>query len=384
MTVPSPETIAARHGIATDTAWRAVVPPLYLSTTFAHEGMGGKGRFDYARTASPTRALLGEALAALEGGAGAVVTASGMAAIGLAFAPLPLRACVIAPHDCYGGTWRLLDALNRKGHLRVTFANFHDDQVLATALAASPAMVLIETPSNPLMRVYDLAAITAAAHAAGARVLVDNTFLSPALQRPFDFGADLVVHSTTKFLNGHSDVIGGVLIARDAAALEELAWWANCTGVTGAAFDAYQTLRGLRTLFVRIERQQATAGRLAALLAAHPAVTAVHYPGLATDPGHALAKRQQAGAGAVLSFKLAGAIDAARALTSRLKLFTLAQSLGGVETLIAHPATMTHGGMTEAARGTAGIGPGLLRVSVGLEAADELAADLSAALDALG
>jgi len=379
----APETIAVRHGIATDTAWRAVVPPLHLSTTFAHEGMGGKGRFDYARTASPTRALLGEALATLEGGAGAVVTASGMAAIDLAFAPLTLGARVIAPHDCYGGTWRLLDARARKGTLDVAFVDMADEAALAAALAPGVAMVLIETPSNPLMRVYDLAAITTAAHAARARVLVDNTFLSPALQRPFEFGADLVVHSTTKFLNGHSDVIGGVLIARDAAAVEELAWWANCTGVTGAAFDAYQTLRGLRTLFVRIERQQATAGKLAALLAAHAAVAAVHYPGLPTDPGHALAKRQQAGAGAVLSFELAGGIEAARALTERLRLFTLAQSLGGVETLIAHPATMTHGGMTDTARETAGIGPGLLRVSVGLEDANELAADFAAALDAL-
>lgn len=379
----APETIAVRHGIATDTAWRAVVPPLHLSTTFAHEGMGGKGRFDYARTASPTRALLGEALATLEGGAGAVVTASGMAAIDLAFAPLTLGARVIAPHDCYGGTWRLLDARARKGTLDVAFVDMADEAALAAALAPGVAMVLIETPSNPLMRVYDLAVITTAAHAARARVLVDNTFLSPALQRPFEFGADLVVHSTTKFLNGHSDVIGGVLIARDAAAVEELAWWANCTGVTGAAFDAYQTLRGLRTLFVRIERQQATAGKLAALLAAHAAVAAVHYPGLPTDPGHALAKRQQAGAGAVLSFELAGGIEAARALTERLRLFTLAQSLGGVETLIAHPATMTHGGMTDTARETAGIGPGLLRVSVGLEDANELAADFAAALDAL-
>lgn len=376
----APQTIAARHGIATDTAWRAIVPPIHLSTTFAHEGMGGKGRFDYARTASPTRTLLGEALAALEGGVGAVVTASGMAAIDLAFAPLPLRARVIAPHDCYGGTWRLLDARHLKGTLDVNFVDMHDENTLAEALPGA-AMVLVETPSNPLMRIYDIAAITKAAHAAGARVLVDNTFLSPALQRPFDLGADLIVHSTTKFLNGHSDVVGGVLIAREMSAVDELAWWANCTGVTGAAFDAYQTLRGLRTLFVRIERQQTTAGRLASLLAAHPAVAAVHYPGLADDPGHALAARQQAGPGAVLSFELAGGIEAARALTARLRLFTLAQSLGGVETLIAHPATMTHGGMTDVARATAGIGAGLLRVSVGLEDADELEADLSAALD---
>ena len=375
-----PETIAARHGAASDPAHRAVTPPLHLSTTFAHDGWGGKGRFDYARTANPTRAMLEEALAALEGGAGAVVTASGMAAIDLAFAGLPVGSRIVAPHDCYGGTWRLLDAHRRMGRLDVAFVDQHDAAALAASLAPGVAMVLIETPSNPLMRVYDIADIAAQAHTAGARVLVDNTFLSPALQRPLGLGADLVVHSTTKFLNGHSDVIGGVLIAATAEAHTELAWWANCTGVGGAPFDSYQTLRGLRTLFVRMERAQATAARLAALLAAHPAVAAVHWPGLLADPGHALAARQQAGFGAVLSFELRGGLEAARAVIDGVRLLIPAQSLGGVETLISHPATMTHAGMAPDARASAGIVDGLLRISVGLEAPCDLERDLAAAL----
>ncbi len=376
----APETIAARHGTGDDPAWRAVTPPIHLSTTFAHDGWGGKGRFDYARTANPTRAMLEEALAALEGGAGAVVTASGMAAIDLAFAPLQAGSRVVAPHDCYGGTWRLLDAHARCGRLNVTFVDMDDPVALAAALDAEPAIVLIETPSNPLMRVYDIATISGAAHACGAQVVVDNTFLSPALQRPLALGADLVVHSTTKFLNGHSDVIGGVLVSAREADATEFAWWANCTGVGGAPFDSYQTLRGLRTLFVRMERAEATTARLATLLAAHPAVAAVHWPGLADDPGHALAARQQAGFGAVLSFELAGGLAAARAVIDGVRLLIPAQSLGGVETLISHPATMTHAGMAARARDEAGITDGLLRVSVGLEAADDLERDLLGAL----
>jgi len=372
----APETIAARHGAASDTAYRAVTPPLHLSTTFAHDGWGGKGRFDYARTANPTRAMLEEALAALEGGAGATVTATGMAAIDLAFAPLPAGSRVVAPHDCYGGTWRLLDAQRRMGRLDVAFVDQNDPTALRQALAPGAAMVLIETPSNPLMRVYDIAAITRQAHASGARVMVDNTFLSPALQRPLALGADLVAHSTTKFLNGHSDVVGGVLISATSEAATEHAWWANCTGVTGAPFDSYQTLRGLRTLFVRMREAEASTARLAVLFAAHPAVAAVHWPGLANDPGHTLAARQQAGFGAVLSFELRGGLDAARALVNGLKLVILAQSLGGVETLISHPATMTHAGMAAEARTAAGITDGLLRMSVGLEAVDDLERDL--------
>ena len=229
----------------------------------------------------------------------------------------------------------------------------------------------------------DVADICTRAHAAGAKVVCDNTFLSPALQNPIKLGADFVVHSTTKFINGHSDVVGGAVVSADAEDHQTLAWWANCTGVTGSPFDAYLTLRGVRTLFARIERQQATAARIAEKLDAHPAVRAVHYPGLKSHPNHALVAAQQAGPGAMLSFELSGGVDAVRDLVETLEIFTLAESLGGVESLIAHPATMTHAAMTPEQRATAGIGYGLVRLSVGLEHVEDLIADLFPALDAL-
>jgi cystathionine gamma-synthase len=247
------------------------------------------------------------------------------------------------------------------------------------ALEDKPALVWIETPSNPLMRVTDIAAVAKRAKAAGARVAVDNTFLSPAIQKPIALGADYVVHSTTKYLNGHSDVVGGAVVAASAADVDELIWWANCTGVTGAPFDSWLTLRGLRTLHVRLERQQATALRLAARLEELPAVAAVHYPGLASHIDHDLAARQQRGFGAMLSFELKQGANVP-ALTNGLRHFALAESLGGVESLIAHPATMTHAAMSPEVRRAAGIGDNLFRVSVGLEHADDLIADLARAL----
>jgi cystathionine gamma-synthase len=312
-----------------------------------------------------------------------VVTATGMAAVDLPLSLLEPRDLLIAPHDCYGGTHRLLRARARKGHFEVLWVDQGDPVALDAALALKPKLLLVETPSNPLLRVVDIADICTRAHRVGARVVADNTFLSPALQRPIELGADIVVHSTTKYINGHSDVVGGAVIAADPADHAELAWWANCLGVTGSPFDAYLTLRGVRTLFARIERQQATAGRVAALLEAHPAVSAVHYPGLKSHPNHSLAARQQQGPGAMLSFELAGGVEAVRQLVETLDNFTLAESLGGVESLIAHPATMTHAAMTSEARVVAGITDGLLRLSVGLEHEDDLTADLLQSLDSL-
>lgn len=382
MTPPAerhPCTAAARHGVDADPAHGAVMPPLYLSSNFSFEGLEGKRRYDYSRSGNPTRDVLAGALAELEGGCGAVVTASGMAAVDLALCTLEPGDLLIAPHDLYGGTHRLLCARARRGHFQVAFVDQTDPAAVDAALARGPSLLLIETPSNPLMRVVDIADLSARAHAVGCRVAVDNTFLSPALQRPIALGADLVIHSTTKYINGHSDVVGGCVVARDPADLEPLVWWANCLGVTGAPFDAWLTLRGLRTLFARLERQQATAGRIAQWLESHPAVGAVHYPGLTSHPGHALAARQQAGFGAMLSFELAG-LDAARAFAEGLHIFTLAESLGGVESLVAHPALMTHAAMTPEARLTAGLTDGLLRLSIGLEHPEDLLADLSAAL----
>lgn len=378
-----PRTIAARSGVDTDTAHGAVMPALYLSSNYSFAAFGQPRRYDYSRSGNPTRDVLAETLAELEGGAGAVITATGMAAVDLPLSLLEPDDLLIAPHDCYGGTHRLLCARAKKGHFRVAFVDQNDGPTLDAALADGCKLVLVETPSNPLLRVTDISDVCRRAHAVGAKVVCDNTFLSPALQRPLELGADIVVHSTTKYINGHSDVVGGAVVAADPADHEKLTWWANCLGVTGSPFDAYQTLRGLRTLFTRIERQQATAGLVAAVLELHPAVKAVHYPGLTSHPGHDLAARQQSGPGAMLSFELNGGTESVRQVIERLEVFTLAESLGGVESLVAHPATMTHAAMTPEARVTAGITDGLLRLSVGLEHQDDILADLTQALDAV-
>ncbi len=375
-------TIAATNGVAQDAAFGAVIAPIHLSTTYKFPAFEKPGPYDYSRLGNPTRDQLAETIAKLEGGARAVMVASGMAALDLALSGLRPGDLLVAPHDCYGGTHRLLRLRSARGHYRVAFVDQTDGEALAAALALEPKVVLVETPSNPLMRVVDICHITGLAKAAGALTVVDNTFLSPALQQPIALGADLVVHSTTKFLNGHSDVIGGAVIAADAALGEELAAWANTIGVTGSPLDAYLTLRGVRTLFVRVERQQLTAATLAAFLGTHPAVSRVHYPGLPSHPGHELAKSQQSGFGAMLSFELAGGLAAVRILVETLQVFTLAESLGGVESLIAHPPTMTHAAMDPEARATAGITDGLLRLSVGLEDEDDLLTDLRQGLAA--
>lgn len=379
----SPQTACVRHGVDTDAAHGAVIPPICLSANFSFDGLDGKRAHDYTRSGNPTRDLLAGALAELEGGAGCVVTSSGMAALDLALSPLNPGDLLIAPHDLYGGTHRLLSARARKGHFDVAFVDQGDPEALDRAFALKPRLVLIETPSNPLMRVVDVADICRRARAVGARSVVDNTFLSPALQTPIALGADVVVHSTTKFVNGHSDVVGGAVISADAEVHAETAWWANATGVTGAPFDAWLTLRGLRTLFVRVERQQASALEIAERLERAPGVKVVHHPGLKSHPGHALAARQQKGFGSMLSVELEGGIEAVRGFVEALGVFTLAESLGGVESLIAHPALMTHLAMTPEARRTAGIGDGLIRLSVGLEHLDDLWADLERGLAAV-
>lgn len=378
----SPETIAASNGMAADKAFRSVAPPLYLASSYAFGGFEQAGTYEYGRTRNPTRDQLAETLAALEGGAGAIVVASGMAAVDLVLSRLSPGETVLAPHDCYGGTQRLLVMRARKGQFNLALVDQSDENALDAALARRPALVLVESPSNPLMRVVDIAAIAGKARRVGAALAVDNTFLSPALQKPIALGADFVIHSTTKYLNGHSDVIGGAVVAARAEDAAELAFWANLTGVTGSPFDAYQTLRGIRTLFPRIEHQQRSAGAIAAFLAGHDGVAAVHYPGLPDHPGHEIARRQQAGFGAMLSFEIAGGPPAVRRFVEAVRVFTLAESLGGVESLVAHPATMTHLGMGEAARAAAGIKDSLLRLSVGLEGESDLLADLAQALDA--
>ena len=374
-------TIAARAGVDADTAHGAVMPPLYLSSNYSFAGFARKRAYDYTRSGNPTRDVLAGALAELEGGVGGVITASGMAAITLITAQLAPDDLLLAPHDCYGGSYRLFKAQAARGLYRIEFVDFADHAALSAALERKPKLVWIETPSNPLLRITDIAAVAHAAHAAGALAAVDNTFLSPALQQPITLGADLVVHSTTKYLNGHSDVVGGAVVWKDAAVGEQLAWWCNCLGLAGAPFDSYLTLRGLRTLQPRLTVHEANAGAVAALLSERAAVGKVYYPGLASHPGHGLARRQQSGFGAMLSFDLAGGECAAAAFVNGLRCFTLAESLGGVESLIAHPATMTHASMDAPARQRAGIGDGLLRLSVGIEAEEDLLADLDAGLE---
>ncbi|HJU07341.1 MAG TPA: cystathionine gamma-synthase [Rhodanobacteraceae bacterium] len=378
---PARCTRAVRAGIDRDPAHGAVTPPLHLSSNFAFAGFDGKRQYDYTRSGNPTRDLLAEALCELEHGAGAVVTSSGMSAVALLLELVPAGATIVAAHDCYGGTWRLLDAWAKKNRFAVRFVDLTDPLALGAALDSKPALVWVETPSNPLLRITDIRHVAQAAHAAGALCVVDNTFLSPALQQPLKLGADVVVHSTTKYINGHSDVVGGAVIARDPAVSEQLKWWGNCLGVTGAPFDSWLTLRGLRTLAARLRVHQENTEAIAALLQAHPAVARVYWPGLHEHPGHALAARQQNGFGAMLSFELHGGEPAVRAFLDGLRHVTLAESLGGVESLVAHPATMTHASMSADARRVAGISDSLLRLSVGIEDVDDLCADIGAALE---
>jgi cystathionine gamma-synthase len=373
-------TRAVRAGLESDDVTGAVVPPLHLSSTYAFRGYGQKRKYDYSRSGNPTRDLLNEALADLEGGAGGVVTCTGMAAITLVGHLLPVGARVVAPHDCYGGSYRLLAAWQRRGELQVEFVDFGDAAALAAALAKPAALVWIETPSNPLLRITDIEAVAKAGHAAGALVAVDNTFLSPAWQQPIRHGADLVMHSTTKYINGHSDVVGGVVVARTQELHEQAAWWANCLGITGSPFDSFLTLRGLRTLHARLRTHGENAQALAEWLATQPAVGRVYYPGLASHPGHEVAKRQQSGFGAIVSLELKGGTGAVRQFLEGLRYFSLAESLGGVESLVAHPATMTHAAMDEAARRAAGLADGLVRLSVGIESLADLQADLAEGL----
>ncbi len=378
------KTRTVRAALESDTQFGAVVPPIHLTSTFAFAGFGEKRAYDYSRSGNPTRDALADALADLEGGAGAVVTSSGMAAVSLVTQLFRPGQVAVVPHDCYGGTYRLFNALRERGSLDVRFVDFQDAVVLQDALGSGPALVWIETPSNPLLRIVDLAAAASAAHDAGALVVADNTFLSPVWQRPIALGADVVVHSTTKYLNGHSDVVGGAVVAARRDLHEQLAWWANCTGVTGAPFDSYLTLRGMRTLHARMRAHGENTAQVVELLSRHPAVSKVYYPGLESHPGHAIASAQQGGYGAMASFELKGTVDNVKALLGSLELFSLAESLGGVESLVAHPASMTHAAMDAVARERAGISETLLRLSIGIEEGADLVADLEKGLAAAG
>ena len=369
-------TIAVRSGIEADKQHGAVVPPLYLSTTYSFADFDTKRQYDYGRSGNPNRDILAEALTELEGGAKGIITATGMAAVHLTTQLLNSDDTLVIPHDCYGGSYRLFTSLEKRGLLKLEVVDFTKSESLSQILAIKPKLIWIETPSNPILRLTDIKAVTDIAKQCGALVAADNTFLSPALQNPIKFGADIVVHSTTKYINGHSDVVGGAVIAATAELGEELAWWANNIGITGAPFDSYLTLRGLRTLNVRLRQHQENALAIAQYLENSPFVAQVYYPGLESHPQHALAKAQQFGFGAMVSFDIKGDINDAAAFLTRLNEFSLAESLGGVESLICHPATMTHAGMEATARAEAGVGDTLIRISVGIEDVKDLLADL--------
>lgn len=377
----SSRTRAVRAGIASETQYGAVVPPLHLSTNFTFADLGEPRAYDYTRSANPTRDQLGQTLAELEGGAGAVVTGSGMSAIHLVTRLLNPGDLLIAPHDCYGGTNRLFKALAEKDCIRVRFIDQTDPRALRQAFQEGPALLWVETPSNPLLRIVDIDAAARLCREHQTLLAVDNTFLSPGWQRPIALGADLVVHSTTKYLNGHSDVVGGAAIAKEESLAEQLSWWGNCLGLTGAPFDSYLTLRGVRTLHARLRLHQENAQAVVDALLEHDAVKKVHYPGLKDHPGHEIAKKQQSGFGAMVSFRIEGDLEGVKTFIGTLKHFSLAESLGGVESLVAHPATMTHKSMTPEAKTRAGIDDDLIRLSVGIEDADDLTADLNRALD---
>ncbi len=371
----SDATIVATAGVAADPAYHGVAPPLWASDTYRWPNATDKPDYDYSRTVNPNRDMLATALAELEGAAGGIITSSGEAASLLALLLVPPGGLIVAPHDCYGGTYRLIKALADQGKLRAAFIDQTDPAAVDAALAEKPAQVWIETPSNPLLRITDIAAVAAKAKAAGALTIVDNTLPTPCRQRPLELGCDIVFHSTTKAINGHSDLFGGAVLAKDPALLETLNWWCNAAGLAGSAHDSWQVLRGMRTLPLRLDRQEATAGRIATWLQEHPKVREVFYPGLEEHPDHALSARQTKGPGSMLAFRIDGGDAATTAFLAQLEAITLASSLGGFSTLICVPATMTHRGMPPEAQTIAGITPDLLRLSIGLEDAEDLIAD---------
>ncbi|HCG9125953.1 TPA: O-succinylhomoserine (thiol)-lyase [Vibrio parahaemolyticus] len=380
MSTRKPATIAVRTGIESDSQYHAVVPPIYLSTNYGFPAFGEVPKYDYTRSGNPNRGLLESALSELESGKGAVVTNCGTSALNLwVSAFLGPDDLIVAPHDCYGGTYRLFNTRANKGDFKVQFVDQSDEQALEAALAKKPKLILLETPSNPLVRVVDIAAVCEKAKQVGALVAVDNTFLTPVYQKPLDLGADFVIHSTTKYINGHSDVIGGVVITKTEAHAEELAWWGNCIGATGTPFDSYMTLRGIRTLGARMRVHEESSQHVLNYLQQQALVAKIYHPSLPDHPGHAIAKKQQSGFGSMLSFEFAGSFEQLKVFVKELELFSLAESLGGVESLICHPASMTHRAMGEEALAEAGVSHQLLRLSVGLEDAQDLIADLAQA-----
>ena len=375
------ETLSIHAGQGPDPAYGAVMPPIYQVSTFAFKGVNQPGKFDYSRSGNPTRRALEDCLAALEGGVRGFTFGTGMAAEACALALLQAGDHIIVHDDLYGGTYRLLTSVTAQQGIAVEFVNLRDLDALKAALRPETRLIWTETPTNPLMNLLDLEAIAAVAKDAGVRTLCDNTFLSPYFQNPLALGIDIVLHSTTKYINGHSDVVGGALIVQDGELAEHIAFLQNTLGACQAPFDCFLVLRGLKTLALRMEAHHRNALAIARMLEANPKIRTVLHPGLESHPQYALAQKQMRGCGGTFSFCVKGGEDAAFRLLERVHLFTLAESLGGVESLIEHPWTMTHVSMPEDARRKAGITEDMIRISVGIEHIDDLLEDLNQALE---
>lgn len=377
-----PETLLALAGQRIDSAYNSIATPLYQTANFRFEDVDKTKGFDYTRSGNPTRKALEDTLASLDGGAGCVAVSTGMAAVSTTFALFDADAHIVSAHDCYGGTDRLLCHLEKQKKISVSFVDLSDLDNLRAAIRPNTKAVWIETPSNPLLRIVDLQAIADIAHEAGCLLIADNTFLSPLQQRPFDLGADIVVYSTTKYINGHSDVVGGAIIAKTEELNEQIQFIANAYGTVAQPFDCWLTLRGIKTLSIRLAQHQKNAFDVARYLEGHPLVEKVYYPGLESHEGHELACRQQSGFGGMISFALKGDAEAVRRLLTSTRVFALAESLGGVESLIEHPTTMSHASMRPSQRLEAGITENIIRLSVGIEAIEDLIADIEGALEA--
>jgi len=373
-------TVCIHAGQVPDPSTGAITTPIYQTSTYVQEALGRHKGYEYARTHNPTRAALEANIAAIEGGQAAFAFASGMAATGAVMTLLGAGDHVVVTDNTYGGTYRLFERVLRKYRLDFSYVDTSDRAAIAAAIRPETKILFLESPTNPVLRLTDLADASEIAHARGVTVVVDNTFASPAIQRPIEFGADLVVHSTTKFLNGHSDSVGGIVVAVRNEHIEWLRFVQNAEGAILGPMDAWLVLRGTKTLPIRIERTNANAQVLAEFLASHPKVSRVHYPGLPTHPQHALARRQMKGFGGLIAFEL-GSLERARTLLNNVKLMALAESLGGVETLISHPASMTHASVPPERRLQIGITEDMVRVSVGIEDVDDLREDLAQALD---
>jgi len=370
------ETLAIHAGQAPDPTTGAIMTPVYLTSTYVQDGPGVHKGFEYSRTRNPTRDALEGCLAALEGAQHGLAFASGLAATDCILHLLDAGDHVLCSDDVYGGTFRILDKVFRRLGVELSFADMSDPGNVERALRKNTRLVWIESPTNPMLKIVDLAAVARIARAGGARTVVDNTFATPFFQRPIEHGIDLVCHSTTKYLNGHSDVVGGAVVTSDADLHGRLRFLQNAVGAVSSPMDSFLVLRGLKTLHVRMERHAENAMRIARFLEAHPQVEKVTYPGLPSHPQHALASRQMRGFGGMLTFVIKGGLEAARTFLRAVRIFACAESLGGVESLIEHPAIMTHASVPKETRERLGIADGFIRVSCGIESADDLAADL--------